>query len=322
MNRPVRDIAKQVLLTEADAVKTLVDRLDDTFDKAVEIIYQSRGRTVVTGMGKSGIVGKKIAATLSSTGTPAVFLHPAEAGHGDLGMVTSEDVVLAISNSGETEEVIRLIPYLKRFNVSLISMTRPGSTLARASEVVLDVSVQKEACPMGIVPTASTTAALAMGDALAVALLVKRGFKEEDFAMFHPNGSLGKKLLVRVSDLMHKGPEVPIVSTETPMTEATLEMSSKRLGMTIVCDREGFIKGIITDGDLRRGIQRWGERFFTMKAEEVMTKNPKTIYEEALAAKALAVMEQYSITALIVPDGENRPKGVIHIHDILKSGIV
>jgi len=322
MNTSITNIAREVLLTEAEAIKALVDRLDDAFQKAVETIYNSKGRTVVTGMGKSGIVGKKIAATLSSTGTPAVFLHPAEAGHGDLGMVTSEDVVIAISNSGETEEVIRLIPYLKRFNVSLISMTRPGSTLAKSSDVVLDVSVKKEACPMGIVPTASTTAALAMGDALAVALFVKRGFKEEDFAMFHPNGSLGKKLLVRVYDLMHKGSEIPIVYTDTGMTEATLEMSSKRLGMTVVCDREGFIRGIITDGDLRRGIQRWGEKFFSMKAEEVMTKNPKTIHEDALAVKALAIMEQYSITSLIVPDEEKKPKGVIHIHDILKSGIV
>ncbi len=322
MTRRMQDIARDVLLTEAEAVRSLVDRLNDDFDRALEIIYQSRGRTVVTGMGKSGIVGKKIAATLSSTGTPAVFLHPAEAGHGDLGMVTSEDVVLAISNSGETEEVLRLIPYLKRFNVHLISMTRPQSTLARASDVVLDVSVKKEACPLGIVPTASTTAALAMGDALAVALLVKRGFKEEDFAMFHPNGSLGKKLLVRVADLMHRGEEIPIVYTDTPMTEATLEMSSKRLGMTVVCDREGYIRGIITDGDLRRGLQKWGEGFFRMKAEDVMTKNPKTIAEDALAAKALAVMQEYSITSLIVPDGDNRPRGVIHIHDILKSGIV
>lgn len=322
MSSKMVEIAREVLLTEAEAVRALVDRLNNDFDRAVEIIYESRGRTVVTGMGKSGIIGKKIAATLSSTGTPAVFLHPAEAGHGDLGMVTSEDVVLAISNSGETEEVIKLIPYLKRFNVHLISFTRPNSTLARASDVVLDVSVEREACPLGIVPTSSTTAALAMGDALAVALIVKRGFREEDFAMFHPNGALGKKLLVRVSDLMHRGEDVPVVYTDTSMTEATLVMSSKRLGMTVVCDKGGYIKGIITDGDLRRGIQRWGGEFFQMKAEDVMTRNPKTIHEDALAAKALAVMEQYSITSLIVPDEENRPKGVIHIHDILKSGIV
>ncbi len=314
--------AKRVLSIEADAVKALVGRINEDFLRAVDIIYSSSGRTIVTGMGKSGIIGKKIAATLSSTGTPAVFLHPAEAAHGDLGMVTEEDVVLALSNSGETDEVIRLIPYLKRFDVSLISMTRPGSTLAKASDVVLDVSVKEEACPLGIVPTASTTATLAMGDALAVALLEKRGFRQEDFAMFHPNGSLGKRLLVRVEDLMHRGQEVPVVKLQTVMTDATVEMSSKRLGMTVVCDDEGRVAGVITDGDLRRGIQRWGASFFTMKAKDVMTSNPKTIKGDVLAAKALSVMERYSITSLIVPDEENRPLGVIHLHDILKSGIV
>jgi arabinose-5-phosphate isomerase len=316
------EIAKEVLKTESEAIKGLIERLDSAFDRAVDIIYHSQGRTVVTGMGKSGIIGKKIAATLSSTGTPAVFLHPAEAGHGDLGMVTSDDVVLAISNSGETEEVIRLIPYIKRFNVKLISFTKPNSTLARSSDVFLDVSVRREACPMGIVPTASTTAALAMGDALAVALLIKRGLREEDFALFHPNGSLGKKLLIKVSDLMHTGSDIPIVQVDTPMTDATIEMSSKRLGMTVVCDMEGIIRGIITDGDLRRGLQRWGTEFFQMKAGDVMTHNPKTIQADALAAKALAMMQAHSITSLIVPDENNRPQGVIHIHDILKSGVV
>ncbi len=314
--------AKRVLNIESEAIKALVDRIDYNFVRAVEIIYSSRGRTIVTGMGKSGIIGKKIAATLSSTGTPAVFLHPAEAAHGDLGMVTEEDVVLALSNSGETEEVIKLIPYIKRFNVSLISMTRPGSTLAQASDVVLDVSVKEEACPLGIVPTASTTATLAMGDALAVALFEKRGFKEEDFAMFHPNGSLGKRLLVKVEDLMHQGHEIPMVMLHTIMTDAAVEMSSKRLGMTVVCDNEGRIAGVITDGDLRRGIQRWGAEFFTMKAEDVMTRQPKTIQRDVLAVKALSVMEKHSITSLIVPDEKNRPLGVLHLHDILKSGIV
>ena len=314
--------AIRVLKIESEAIKALVDRIDYNLVRAVEIIYSSRGRTIVTGMGKSGIIGKKIAATLSSTGTPAVFLHPAEAAHGDLGMVTEEDVVLALSNSGETEEVIRLIPYIKRFNVSLISMTRPGSTLAQASDVVLDVSVKEEACPLGIVPTASTTATLAMGDALAVALLEKRGFKEEDFAMFHPNGSLGKRLLVKVEDLMHQGQEIPMVMLHTIMTDAAVEMSSKRLGMTVVCDNEGRIAGVITDGDLRRGIQRWGAEFFTMKAEDVMTRQPKTIQRDVLAVKALSVMEKHSITSLIVPDEKNRPLGVLHLHDILKSGIV
>ncbi|HHN65825.1 MAG TPA: KpsF/GutQ family sugar-phosphate isomerase [Nitrospirae bacterium] len=315
-------IAERVLKTEAEAINALLNRLDDNFRKAAEMLCEMKGRLIVTGMGKSGLIGKKIAATLSSTGTPAVFLHPAEAGHGDLGMVTSEDIVLAISNSGETEEVLRLIPYIKRFSVGLISMTRPDSTLGRSSDIVLDVTVEKEACSLGIVPTASTTATLAMGDALAVALLEMKGFKEEDFAMFHPNGSLGKKLLVRVKDLMHTGDAIPIVQLDTPMTDAAIEMSSKRLGMTVVCDSHRKIKGIITDGDLRRGIQRWGVEFFQKRASEVMTRNPKTIDKDALAAKALSVMEQYSITSLVVPDAEGRPTGVIHLHDILKKGIV
>ncbi len=315
-------IAERVLKTEAEAINALLNRLDENFRKAAEMLCEMKGRLIVTGMGKSGLIGKKIAATLSSTGTPAVFLHPAEAGHGDLGMVTSEDIVLAISNSGETEEVLRLIPYIKRFSVGLISMTRPDSTLGRSSDIVLDVTVEKEACSLGIVPTASTTATLAMGDALAVALLEMKGFKEEDFAMFHPNGSLGKKLLVRVKDLMHTGDAIPIVQLDTPMTDAAIEMSSKRLGMTVVCDSYRKIKGIITDGDLRRGIQRWGVEFFQKRASEVMTRNPKTIDKDALAAKALSVMEQYSITSLVVPDAEGCPTGVIHLHDILKKGIV
>ncbi len=315
-------IAERVLKTEAEAINALLNRLDENFRKAAEMLCEMKGRLIVTGMGKSGLIGKKSAATLSSTGTPAVFLHPAEAGHGDLGMVTSEDIVLAISNSGETEEVLRLIPYIKRFSVGLISMTRPDSTLGRSSDIVLDVTVEKEACSLGIVPTASTTATLAMGDALAVALLEMKGFKEEDFAMFHPNGSLGKKLLVRVKDLMHTGDAIPIVQLDTPMTDAAIEMSSKRLGMTVVCDSYRKIKGIITDGDLRRGIQRWGVEFFQKRASEVMTRNPKTIDKDALAAKALSVMEQYSITSLVVPDAEGRPTGVIHLHDILKKGIV
>lgn len=321
-NRSIIDVARDVLRTEAEAVSALIGRLDSNFEKAVEAVYSSRGRMVVTGMGKSGIIGKKIASTLSSTGTPAIFLHPAEAGHGDLGMVTAEDSMIAISNSGETEEILRLVPFLKRFNVTLISMTRPDSTLAKASDIVLDVSVDEEACPLGVVPTASTTAALAMGDALTVALIIKRGFREEDFAVFHPNGSLGKKLLVRVKDLMHMGRDIPVVSLRTPMSDTTIEMSSKRLGMTMVCDDNGRIAGIITDGDLRRGLQRWGAGLFGMRAEEVMTKNPRTISSEDLAARALAFMEAHSITSLIVPDDEQRPLGVIHLHDILRKGIV
>lgn len=317
------DEAKRVLRVEADAVLRMAERLGGEFERAAEILNQCRGRVIVTGMGKSGLVGKKIAATLASTGTPAFFLHPAEACHGDLGTVTGEDVILAISNSGETEEIIGLIPYLKRFDVKLISMTGKGvSTLSRASDVTLDIGVREEACPMGIVPTASTTAALAMGDALAVVLLTMKGFREEDFAAFHPKGSLGKKLLIRVSDLMHSGEGVPMVRPETPMTETVIEMSSKRLGVTTVVDEGGRLKGVITDGDLRRGIEKWSNKFFEMKAEEVMIKDPKTIQADALAAKALAVMERHSITSLVVPDGDGRLMGIIHLHDILRQGIV
>lgn len=319
----ILDIAKRVLKIEADAVAALTEKLNSDFEKAVEIIYNSKGRVVVTGMGKSGIVGKKIAATLASTGTPAFFLHPAEASHGDLGMVTSDDVIVVISNSGETEELVGLIPFLKRFNVSLISMTgNPDSTLSKAADVTLDVSVKEEACPLGIVPTASTTAAMAMGDALAVALLMKRGYKEEDFAFFHPGGSLGKKLFIKVKDLMHAGDALPVVSQETPMTKAVMEISSKRLGVTVVADSERRILGIVTDGDLRRGIEKWGKAVFDMKAGEVMTRNPKTISEDELAAKALSIMEEHSITALVVPDDEGKARGIIHLHDILKQGIV
>ncbi len=316
------DIAKKVLKIEADAVAALAERLNSTFEKAIDIIFKSKGKVVVTGMGKSGLVGKKIAATLASTGTPAFFMHPAEASHGDLGMVTSDDVIIAISNSGETEELSGLIPFLKRFNVSLIAMTGSlNSTLAKSADVHLDVSVKEEACPLGVVPTASTTAALAMGDALAVALLVKRGLKQEDFAFFHPGGNLGKKLFIKVKDLMHTGDALPFVSPETEMAKAVVEISSKRLGVAIVSDTSRKILGILTDGDIRRGIEKWGKEFFDMKAGEVMTKNPKTISDEELAVKALSIMETHSITSLAVPDSDGKAIGVIHLHDILKQGI-
>jgi len=319
----ILDIAKRVLKTEAEAIYTLIEKLGSNFERAVEIIYESTGKVVVTGMGKSGLVGKKIAATLASTGTPAFFLHPAEAGHGDLGMVTSNDVIIAISNSGETEEIVGLIPFLKRFNLHLISVTgNPESTLSRAADVTLDVSVKEEACPLGIVPTASTTATMAMGDALAVALLMKRGFKKEDFAFFHPGGSIGKKLLITVKDLMHTGDAIPKVFLGTPMSKTVIEMSSKRLGHTLVLDNDSKVAGIITDGDLRRGIEKWGGKLFELTAEEVMIRNPKTVSEEELAAKALSIMESFSITSLVVPDGYGRAIGIIHLHDILKQGII
>ena len=319
----ILDIAKKVLKTEADAVYALIGKLNGNFEKAVEIIYLCKGRVIVMGMGKSGLVGKKIAATLASTGTPAFFLHPAEASHGDLGMVTSDDVIIAISNSGETEELIGLIPFLKRFDIHLISMAgNAGSALSKASDVNLDISIEEEACPLGIVPTASTTATMAMGDALAVALLTKRGLKEEDFALFHPGGSLGKKLFVKVKDLMHTGDALPVVSPDASMTEAVMEISSKRLGVTIVEDDNRHFLGIITDGDVRRGIEKWGKDFFDMNAGELMTKGPKTITEGELAAKALAIMQGKSITSLVVPNADGRAIGVIHLHDILKQGIV
>ncbi|HWR89297.1 MAG TPA: KpsF/GutQ family sugar-phosphate isomerase [Dissulfurispiraceae bacterium] len=317
------DIAKRVLRAEAEAILALTERLGKDFDRAVDMLYNSRGRVVVTGMGKSGLIGKKIAATLASTGTPAFFLHPAEAGHGDLGMVTPEDVIIAISNSGETDELIQLLPYLKRFNVSIISLTgNHDSTLSRAADITIDVSVREEACPLGIVPTASTAAAMAMGDALAVALLMKRGFQASDFACLHPGGSLGKKLLITVKDLMHTGEALPVTSPETPMLQAIVDISSKRLGVTVITGFNQEILGIITDGDLRRGIEKWGKAFFDMRAGEVMTRNPRTIGEEELAAKALSVMERHSITALIVPDHDGRIRGIIHLHEILRKGIV
>ncbi|MDH4231267.1 MAG: KpsF/GutQ family sugar-phosphate isomerase [Nitrospirota bacterium] len=318
----ILEIARKVLKIEANAVEGLIERLNGGFQDAVDIIYASKGKVIVTGMGKSGLIGKKIAATLASTGTPAFFMHPAEASHGDLGMVSSEDVVIAISNSGETDEILGLIPFLKRFNVSIISMTgEANSTLSKSANVNLDVTVKEEACPLGIVPTASTTAALAMGDAIAVALLIKRGFKQEDFACFHPSGSLGKRLFIKVRDLMHSGDALPLIPPHESMTGAVMEISSKRLGIAIVADKENKIAGVITDGDVRRGIEKWGKDFFDMKAYEVMSKNPKTIPAEELAAKALAVMEQYSITVLLVPDEAGRAEGVIHLHEILKKGI-
>jgi arabinose-5-phosphate isomerase len=316
-------IAKRVLQTEADAVRALIDKLDGNFAKAIDLLYNAKGRVVVTGMGKSGLVGKKIAATLASTGTPAFFLHPAEASHGDLGMVTTRDVIIAISNSGETDEITDLIPFLKRFNVNVISMTgNPNSTLALAADVSLDISVKEEACPLGITPTASTTATLAMGDAIAVALLVRRGFRQEDFASFHPSGSLGKKLFIRVRDLMHKGDALPLIDPSSPVMNAVMEISSKRLGIALVAGDESKLLGVVTDGDVRRGIQKWGKDLFDMKAEEVMTINPKAISPDELAAKALSVMETYSITSLVVSDSEGKAVGIIHLHDILKEGIV
>jgi len=316
------EIAKNVLSIEAESLQALQEKINEDFLKAVEIIHNSKGRVVVTGMGKSGLVGRKIAATLASTGTPSFFMHPAEASHGDLGMVTEDDVVIAISNSGETDEVVRLIPFLKYFNVKLIALTgNPQSTLAKQADAVLDVSVKEEACPFGFIPTASTTATLAMGDALAVALIMRNGFKKEDFAFFHPGGSLGRRMLTKVKDLMHTGEELPVSYPDTVMLDAVLEISSKRLGVVVIVNENKKILGIITDGDVRRGVQRYGKELFELKASQIMTINPKSINEEELAAVALSIMQKYSITSLVVPDNEGTLKGLIHIHDILKKGI-
>jgi arabinose-5-phosphate isomerase len=315
--------ARDVLKIETDAVMSLIDRIDNSFVEAIELIYSSRGRVVVTGMGKSGLIGKKIASTLASTGTPALFLNPAEGSHGDIGMVTKGDVVIAISNSGETDEIVRILPVLKRMDIKIIALTgNLDSILAKTSDVVLDVSVREEACSMGIVPTASTIAALAMGDALAVTLLNKRGFCEEDFAFFHPGGNLGRKLLLTAGDLMHSGSSAPSVGTETLMKDAIIEISSKRLGITAVVDNELKLKGVITDGDLRRGLEKWGKEFFSLKAQDVMTHSPKTIKADTLAVKAVSIMEKYSITVLVVTDRNEKTEGVIHLHDLLKAGIV
>ncbi len=319
----ILEVARRVISIEGEAVQALLERLDSSFVEAVRLLYECRGRVVVTGMGKSGIIGRKISATMASTGTPSIFLHPAEGSHGDLGMVVKGDAVLAISYSGETPEILSLLPVIKRLALPLVSLTgNLTSTLAKKSDVVLDVSVAKEASSLKMAPTASTTAALAMGDALAVALLEMRGFSEEDFALLHPGGTIGKKLLLRVEDLMHTGEELPVVSMDTPMKDVILEISSKRLGITTVVDKDGVLKGVITDGDLRRILERYGQSFFQLKAGEVMTRNPKTIDEDALAAKALQRMELYSITALVIPGGGGKPKGIIHLHDLLKAGIV
>lgn len=323
------DVARQTLSIEARAIDAMAARLDDRFVKSVDLLYACRGRVVVTGMGKSGLIGQKIAATLSSTGTPAFFLHPAEGSHGDLGMLTRQDVAIVLSNSGETVEVVAIMPVIKRLGLPLIGMLgRPDSTLARMSDVVLDVSVEREACPLGLAPTSSTTAALAMGDALAVSLLSKRGFNAEQFALFHPGGSLGKRLLLRVGDLMHTGTRIPLVPEGESGREAILEMTAKRFGMTGVVDRQGALVGIITDGDLRRHLER-GSSLLTQKAGELMTTNPKTITPEALAVEALRKMEERKITGLFVchesgGHGESHVGvvGVIHLHDLLQAGLL
>lgn len=316
--------AADVLRIEADGILSIVERLDDNFLRAVQVLRQCRGKVVVTGLGKSGLVCRKIAATLASTGTPAFFLHAGDGMHGDLGMVMKGDVILAVSNSGETEEILKLLPHFKLYGLKLIVMTgNRESALARAGDVVLDVGV-KEACPLGLAPTASTTAALAVGDALAVVLLEQKGFKEEDFAVRHPGGVLGRRLILRVEDLMHRGQEVPLVALDVSVKDALFEITSKRLGVTGVTDGGGRLVGIITDGDLRRGLQAHGDVILHKTTAEVMTPRPRTTDKDVLAAQALAEMEGGSsrpITCLFVVDDDRKPIGIIHLHDILKTGI-
>ena len=313
---------KRVLGIEARAIASLIDRLDHRFAEAVDLLYACAGKVVVSGMGKSGLIGQKIAATLAGTGTPAFFVHPAEGIHGDLGMLSRRDTLIAISNNGETEEILKLLPFMKRLNIPVIAMTgKVQSTLAKNSEIVLDVSVGEEACPMGLTPTASTTAALAMGDALAIALLQKRGFKEQDFAQFHPGGTLGRRLLLRVRDLMHQGDAIPRVDHQVSLQQAILEMTTKKLGVTTVTDSTHRLHGVITDGDLRRFLER-GLDVRTVRAGELASKNPKTIGPDELAARAVQTMEQFSITSLVVVDEAGQMVGVIHLHDLLRSGVV
>lgn len=320
----ILDWAKRVLEVEARAISELVDRLNHEFVKAVELILRSEGKVVVTGVGKSGIIARKIASTLSSTGTPALFLHPTEALHGELGLLEPEDVVIAVSKSGETDELLQILPVIKRQGNVLIAFTgNLRSSLAKAADVVIDVSVREEACPLGLAPTASTTAALAMGDALAMALLQSRGFREEDFARIHPRGSLGKRLLLRVRDLMHTGEEFPKVHEGASMREVLVEMTSKRLGVTGVMDGGGKLVGVITDGDLRRALEKFPD-LLERRARDVMTCNPKGIEADALAVEALRKMEQFAITSLFVFErpGDEIPVGIIHLHDILRAGVV
>jgi len=315
--------AKEVINIEIEALAKIAEKIDNNFEKAINILFNCKGKVVVTGMGKSGLIGQKIAATLSSTGAPSFFLHPAEGSHGDLGMLEKRDVVIAISNSGETEELITILPIIKRLDLKLISLTgNPNSSLAKAGDAVLYVGAEKEACPLGLAPTASTTAALAMGDALAVILLKKRGFKEEDFAFLHPGGILGKRLLLKVEDLMHTGEMIPVVSPETEMKDVIYVISSKGFGAAGIVEN-GKLIGIFTDGDLRRSLAK-NENPLNKKVDEFMTKNPKSILKNELAMKALQKMEQFAITSLFVlsDDEDKNVIGIIHLHDLLKAGIV
>ena len=319
--KTINDLAKEVLDIEANSILRLKNNIGEDFDRAVDILYNCKGRVIITGMGKSGLIGRKIAATLTSTGTPSYFLHPAESTHGDSGIITRNDVVIAISYSGETQELLNLLPLIKRFGVQMIGMTgKLNSTLANASDVVLDISVEREACPLNKAPTASTTATLAMGDALAVCLLEKRGFSEEDFLVFHPSGALGKGFLYRVEDLMLTGDRLPIVHENDSFVDVIETISSHKLGMAMIVDASGKLSGVLTDGDIRRTLLKHNN-IQSLVIKDVMTVNPKHISKSDYGASALNLMEKYSITALAVVDETNKPIGVIHIHDLLKAGV-
>ena len=316
------ELGRAVIKTETNAVENLSDRIDQNFVTACLQILKCSGRTVVIGMGKSGHIGSKIAATLASTGTPSFFVHPGEASHGDLGMITENDVVLALSNSGETDEIITLLPVIKRLNVPLITLTgNAESTLAKSATVNIDISVAQEACPLGLAPTASTTATLVMGDAIAIALLEARGFSAEDFAQAHPGGILGRRLLLHVEDIMHTGSAIPSVSTESLLSNTLVEMTQKGLGTTAIVDENNHVIGIFTDGDLRRTLDA-NVDVHQVKIDEVMTRNCKTISKDLLAAEALAIMEEYKINALLIIDDEGKLIGAINMHDLLRAHVV
>ncbi len=311
---------KQVLDIESQAIQNL--KVDEAYIKAIELIYNTKGRVVLTGMGKAGIIAQKISATMASTGTPSLWLHPAEAVHGDLGRVTSDDVVIALSNSGETEEIKNLLPVIKRIGAQLIAITgNPKSTLAKYSDVVINVRVEKEACPFNLAPTASTTAMLAVGDALAIALLELKGFKEDDYALFHPAGTLGKRLLLRVEDIMRKGKSHPVVDEDTRVKDVLVKITQARAGSATVVNKEGKLTGVFTDGDLRRWLEK-EEDILDKKIKEVMTANPKVISEGKLAVEAGKIMQEYKIDELIVVDKNNRPLGLVDIQDLLKVGLI
>jgi arabinose-5-phosphate isomerase len=317
-----RETAKKVLEIESDAIRELIPRLDESFDRAVDTLIACTGRVVVTGMGKSGLIGQKISATLASIGTPSLYLHPADAIHGDLGRIVKDDALVAVSHSGGTEEILALVPWLKRLGVPLLALTgNPRSALAQAADVHIDVGVRSEACPLGLAPTASTTAALAMGDAIGMALLERRGFTVDDFAVLHPGGRLGRKLM-RVSDLMHTGDAIPRVAPSTLMKEVLFEMTRKRLGLTTVVEADGTLLGVISDGDLRRQMERHGYALLDRSAGECMTRTPVLVGRQELATRALDLLESRRITALLVTDDKGRIEGVLHLHDLWKTEMI